>query len=142
MQKCRLAAGAVVTLSACSGADPSTLPNSPLSYEQVESVVGCQSKFSGEKKQDIFDAQYKNKWYRWNGTVLTSNPDSVELDMNGGGTQELSLDFDSDGAGYSLMEGQEITVRFVLDSLGGCFLPYGGKHGMRVVDPAPTPAAR
>ena len=130
--------GLIVLLSACGGTDPETLPDSALSYDAIDAQVGCRSTFSDAKKQDIFDNQFKNKWYRWTGTVVQSDPGSAQIDLNGGGIQDLSLDFDSDDAGYNLQRGQQITVRFVLDSLGGCFLPYGGKHGAIVVNPPST----
>ena len=127
---------ALILLAACGGPDPATYPDSPLSFRTVDRMVGCDSRYSDDKKENLFEHEYKNKWYRWSGKVIISDSDSVQLDMNGGGTQELDLEFDGEGSGYDLLEGQEVTVRFVLDSLGGCILPFGGKHGRLVVDPA------
>ena len=125
-------------LAGC-GTDPEKFPDSTLSYDAVDAQVGCRSTFSDAKKQDMFDQQFKNKWYRWTGIVLQSDTGSAELDLNGGGVQDLSVDFDSDNAGYNLQRGQQITVSFVLDSLGGCIIPYGGKHGAVVVNPPSSP---
>ncbi len=38
------------------------------------------------------------------------------------------VDFTDKKAGYYLMKGEWITVRFVMKTTGGCFLPFSGDY--------------
>lgn len=99
------------------------------SYEELNSEVGCHSKYSKAKKKDIFNSRYKNHWMVWSGEIVLSDADSVSLNIDGKGTQDLAVDFIDKNAGYNLMEGSFISVRFLMKSTGagGCILPFGGE---------------
>ena len=97
------------------------------SYDRTEKEVGCFSKYSKEKKNDIFNSKYKNHWMTWRGEVWTAKSDSVTMDVNNFGIDDLSVDFEKQGAGYDLLEGQTITVQFLMKSPGGCFLNFEGE---------------
>ena len=101
-------------------------PNSSASYNELNTEVGCDSKYSKEKKKDIFESRYKNRWMTWTGEVLLPNAESVSLNLDGVGTQDLHVKFAGKNAGYNLIEGEFITVRFVMKYAGGCFLPFSG----------------
>ena len=60
--------------------------------------------------------------------ILIVSSDKVSLNVDNFGTQDLSVYFEKKGAGYNLREGQWITVRFLMKSTGGCFLPFGGER--------------
>lgn len=121
-------------LSSCSMQDDSantqndnrTYPTSNASYDEVNIQTGCDSKFIDQKRDDIFNSQYKDRWMTWEGKVYHAESESVSLDMNDMGIHELQADFSDPKAGYDTLIGSVIKVKFVLRSQGGCFLPFTG----------------
>jgi hypothetical protein len=107
-------------------------PNPLISYQEAEKEVGCKSNYSDIKKEDIFEKRYENKWFEWSGAVFIFRGEEVSINIDGKGTQDLALLFENKKDGYNLKEDDFITVRFKMDSVGGCFLPYGGKNGILV----------
>lgn len=95
-------------------------------YEEVDRLVGCASTFSDDKKNDIFNERFKDRWLTWSGKIELLEADSVSLNVDGVGLQDLSVTFRDKGAGYDLRKGQIIKVGFVMRRAGGCFLPYSG----------------
>ena len=130
-----LIAAIPLVLSSCSMQEDSaqatvgsrTYPQSTASFDEVNAQTGCDSKFIEQKKEDIFTSQYKDHWMTWKGKVFHAEPESVSLDMNGKGIQELQAVFANLRAGYDILIGNEIKVRFVLRSQGGCLLPFNGE---------------
>ncbi len=120
----------VISMACSPPEDPSNYPASDASYEEVNAEVGCDSKFSDDKKDDLFRAKYRNHWMTWRGAVLLAEADNASLNLDGVGTQDVRIDFADERAGYDLLEGQEITVKFVMKTAGGCFLPFSGDHGV------------
>jgi len=128
-------------LGSCSSQEPSessigtasTLPSNSASYGQVSKEVGCESAYIDEKKTDIFNKRYKNHWMTWTGKVFHADAESVSLDMNGKGIQELQVAFADSKAGYDVLIGTTITVRFVMTGHGGCYLPFSGEYAKIVV---------
>ena len=104
------------------------------SYDRTEKEVGCFSKYSKEKKNDIFNSKYKNHWMTWRGEVVTAKSDSVTMDVNNFGIDDLQVVFENPGDGYDLLEGQTITVQFLMKSPGGCFLNFEGERATIVSD--------
>lgn len=117
-----------VVIEGHSSEDPSIYPNSRATYEEVNNEVGCNSKYSDEKKNDIFKSKYKNHWVTWQGEVVLAKSDRAAINIDGKGIQDLAVDFSDDKAGYDLIKGNNITVRFVMRSAGGCFLPFSGDY--------------
>lgn len=103
-------------------------PESDATYAQVNAEVGCKSTYSDQKKDDIFNAEYKDRWMTWSGKVVLLDSDQVSLNVDGIGTQDLQVDFADKNAGYDLAKGRQLTVRFLMKSAGGCFLPFGGRE--------------
>ncbi|HDS1772852.1 TPA: zinc ribbon domain-containing protein [Pseudomonas putida] len=103
-------------------------PESAATYSQVNAQVGCKSTYSDQKKDDIFNAQYKDHWMTWSGEIVLLESDQVSLNVDGIGTQDLQVDFADKNAGYDLAKGEQLKVRFLMKSAGGCFLPFGGKQ--------------
>jgi hypothetical protein len=104
------------------------------SYDRTEKEVGCLSKYSKEKKNDIFISKYKNHWMTWKGEVVTAKSDSVTMDVNNFGIDDLEVVFENPGDGYDLLEEQKITVKFLMKSSGGCFLNFKGERATIVSD--------
>lgn len=117
-----------IFISSGISADSSSYPNSRATYDEVESSVGCASNYSKQKKEDIFREKYKNHYMTWTGEVMLPESASVSLNVDRFGTQDLEVSFLDKKAGYDLEEGQIITVRFLMTSVGGCFLPHRGRY--------------
>ena len=122
----------IETKPAVNKAEVATYPVNNSPYSKVNNDVGCGSTYSKEKRKDIFDAKYKNHWMKWSGEILIVSSDKVSLNVDNFGTQDLSVFFAKKGAGYNLREGQKITVKFLMKSTGGCYLPFGGTNATRV----------
>ncbi len=108
---------------------PKNYPVSQATYSQVEREVGCMSKFSDDKKEDIFNTQYKNHKMTWRGVVSLVESDEVSLNLDGKGISDINIDFLNSKEGYDLQKDQVITVEFIMHSMGGCFLSFRGKRG-------------
>ena len=104
-------------------------PTSTASYAQVDSEVGCKSKYSDEKKEDVFNAKYRDHWMTWRGEAVIVESDKVALNVDGVGIQDVTIDFKQQGAGYDLTKGSMVKVRFLMKSAGGCFLSFDGDDG-------------
>lgn len=120
-----------IILAGCSDnclSDSCSYEHSTISYEKLNSEIGCGSKYSKAKKKDVFNSNYKNHWMVWGGKVELSDADSVSLNCDGKGIQDLSVTFTNKNAGYNLMEGDYLLVKFLMKNTGGCFLPFGGKN--------------
>jgi predicted YcjX-like family ATPase len=118
----------LIALSACSSEGPSSYPSSSASYQELNSEMGCDSKYSDAKKDDIFKSRYKNHWMTWSGEVVLADADDASLNIDGKGTQDLHVNFADKRAGYNLTKGNVITVRFVMKHAGGCILPFSGNY--------------
>jgi hypothetical protein len=103
-------------------------PESAATYAQVNADIGCKSTYSDQKKDDIFNAKYKNHWMTWKGQIALLESDEVSLNVDGVGTQDLQVDFADKQAGYDLSKGSQLKVRFLMETAGGCFLPFGGRE--------------
>mgnify|MGYP000082418379 CR=1 FL=1 len=121
-----------IILVGCGGekVDPSTYHFSPAQYAELERTVGCDSKYSDDKKDDIFKEKYEKRWMEWSGEVYTAYKEKISMQIDGEGTQDLLVFFADEKSGYDLNEGDRVTVRFVMTYAGGCFLPYTGKHAI------------
>ncbi|WP_230387827.1 zinc ribbon domain-containing protein [Pseudomonas guariconensis] len=103
-------------------------PESNATYAQVNAEVGCKSTYSDQKKEDIFNAEYKDRWMTWSGEVVLLESDQASLNVDGVGTQDLKVYFADEQAGYNLSKGSHLKVRFLMKSAGGCFLPFSGRE--------------
>ncbi|MVB21229.1 hypothetical protein D6V38_03180 [Vibrio cholerae] len=108
--------------------DVSKLEKNEAQFEELDFLVGCQSQYSDEKKKQIFAEAHKGKVFTWTGTVSQSDDGTVDLDLNNGGLPDLSVSLLDKKQGFDLMKGQPITVQFVMNIAGGCFLPFMGDN--------------
>jgi len=95
-------------------------------YAELDRLVGCGSTYSDDKKEDIFNERFRDHWFTWSGQIALVEAESVSLNIDGAGLQDLMVDFLDKRAGYNLHKGQKIKVRFLMKSPGGCFLPFSG----------------
>lgn len=107
--------------------------DSSASYVAVDAQVGCSSNFSDDKKEDLFNSNYRNRWMEWQGEITLLEAGEMSLNVDGKGTQDLSVKFDDPSAGYDLKKGSLVTVKFLMTSAGGCFLPFAGERA-RVIN--------
>jgi len=122
---------ATFILTSCGGNSPKPkFPESNLSYIDAEKEVGGQSTLSDDKKEDIFNSKYNNHWFTWEGEVVLAESAQASINIDGIGTQDLRVDFADKKAGYNLKKGDHIKVHFVMTSVGGSFLPFGGEEAV------------
>ena len=79
--------------------DPSNYPESSATYGQVNAEVGCDSKASDDKKDDLFSSKYRDHWMTWTGEVVLAEADEASLNIDRVGTQDLQIDFANPKAG-------------------------------------------
>jgi hypothetical protein len=103
--------------------------------EGMVTDLGCKGKWSDDKKQAIFNSDYKDKLTTITGKVVKAGDGEVELAvLKSTLTYDLQVKLTDARAAYDLEKDQIITVRFVPTSLGGCILPFRGDEG--VITPA------
>lgn len=102
-------------------------------FDQVEADTGCSSKYSEEKKRSLFGEIYVNKQFTWIGKVVRSDQGNVWLNMSDALIGDLIVTLSDKRQGDDLKNGDMIMIKFILDSSGGCFLPFKGENGI-VVD--------
>ncbi|WP_165674345.1 hypothetical protein [Metapseudomonas otitidis] len=107
--------------------------DSTASYAETDSQVGCSSVFSDDKKENLFNANYRNRWMEWKGEITLLEAGEMSLNVDGHGIQDLSVKFEDPSAGYDLKKGSVVTVKFLMIRAGGCFLPFAGERA-RVVN--------
>ncbi len=99
-------------------------------FSKVEADTGCSSKYSEEKKRSLFREMYVNKQFTWTGKVVRSDQGNLWLNMGDALIADLIIALSDKFQGYGLENGDIITVQFILDSSGGCFLPFKGEDGI------------
>ena len=100
------------------------------SYEHLENEVGCKSKYSDSKKEDIYYSRYHGEIFIWTGKVFDSDKGEVSLNLDGFGMPDLTVYFSDGHTGYDLLKDDVITVKFRMRDLGGCFLPFFGEDAV------------
>lgn len=100
---------------------------SKATFEEVQLNTGCKSPFSDDKKEAMFKEGYKGKVFEWDGVVGRSKDGSVDINLNNGIAPDLTVELIDKKQGFDLQENQPIKVKFMMDTAGGCFLPYQGK---------------
>ncbi|EGR0659944.1 hypothetical protein EYU44_18640 [Vibrio cholerae] len=121
-----VAIGALLALMPNQPLDLSKVEKNEAQFEELDFLVGCQSQYSDEKKKQIFTEAHKGKVFTWTGTVSQSDDGAVDLDLNNGGLPDLRVRLADKKQGFDLVKGQTITVQFVMNVAGGCFLPFSG----------------
>jgi hypothetical protein len=93
--------------------------------------TGCNSKYSDDKKADLFASKYQNREMIVTGEIASLNKGDVGLKvLRDTFTYDIAITLRDAKAAYDLEKGQRVTVQFTVDSAGGCILPYEGKNGI------------
>jgi RNA polymerase subunit RPABC4/transcription elongation factor Spt4 len=93
--------------------------------------LGCKGAWSDDKKQVIFNSDYKGKLTTVTGKIVKAGDGEVELAiLKSTLTYDLQVKLVNPREAYDLEKDQIITVRFVPTSLGGCILPFSGDEGV------------
>jgi ribosomal protein L21E len=93
--------------------------------------TGCSSKFSDDKKADIYASRYKGKTMTVTGEVSTSKDGSVGVKvLRATLTHDVDVKLRNSRDAYDLEKGQRVTVTFNVSYHGGCFLSYSGENGV------------
>ncbi len=99
-------------------------------FDQVEADTGCSSQYSEEKKRSLFSELYVNKQFTWTGKVVRSDKGNVWLNMSDALIGDLIVTLSDMRQGDGLENGDIITIQLILDSSGGCVLPFKGESGI------------
>jgi hypothetical protein len=101
--------------------------------EDMVANLGCSGKWSDDKKNAIFDADYKDRLTTVTGTISTVGSGEVNLKVLPSTlTSDVHLKMANASDTYDLVKDQTITIRFVPTTIGGCFLGFRGKDGVIV----------
>jgi hypothetical protein len=99
--------------------------------EDMVTNLGCKGKWSDDKKQAIFNSDYKDKLTTVTGKVVKAGDGEVELAvLRSTLTYDVQIKLTYPRDAYNLEKEQYISVRFVPTSLGGCILPFAGDEGV------------
>jgi hypothetical protein len=112
--------------------DKSEFPHSDASYKEVDSQVGCESKFSKDKKADIFESHYRNHWMTWTGRVTRVDAGTAHLDFDDTkfSMSDLYMKFLDNNTGYNLKRDDVISVKFIMKEAGNCLFPFKGVNAI------------
>jgi uncharacterized protein len=112
-------------------ANDATGQSDGIGFAAVIAETGCQSRYSDEKKTDLFEAKYKDKEMIVTGQVAKVGGGDVLIKvLRSTITYDLGVTLSDPKSAYDLEKGRLVTVKFIMRSAGGCLLPYTGDHGV------------
>ncbi len=120
---------AALLLAGCADEKAGNFPENSNNFSQTDKEIGCESELSDDKKEEIFNQNYKNHWVTWKGKVVHHNAEELSIDTNGSGAHNFTVNLEKRNEGYNFSDGEEVSVKFVLRRSGGCVLPFSGDHG-------------
>lgn len=107
-----------------------SLPVNSSDFATVVNDTGCKSPYSEERKEELFNSDYRDHRMQVSGQIVTLNNGSASLKVLPTSIlQDIVIEFADKDAGYNLTNGSWITVSFRMTREGGCFLPYSGDLG-------------
>jgi len=112
--------------------DPSKFPSSNIDFSQAEDEVGRYSQNSEQKKIDLFNTKYKNKWFTWSGVIYKVEGNQIFVNCDYYGLEDLIVELQDKNAGYDLQNGSEIKVRFVMKKITKTVKIFEGENGILV----------
>jgi hypothetical protein len=112
---------------------PPTLASLPSNSNDFATVVrntGCESPYSDERKDELFNSIYRDHRMEVSGQIVTLENGRASLKVLPKSLlQDIDITFADKNVGYNLTKNSWITVSFRMRSAGGCFLPYSGDLG-------------
>jgi hypothetical protein len=122
-----LTAAAIAALTATADAQ---VPNN-YAFLKMLADTGCDSRYSDDKKADLFQASYKNREMTVTGEITSLSSGKLALKVLPSTlTSDVRVVLRDPRAGYDLQKGQRVTIRFVVNIAGGCILDYSGDQGV------------
>ncbi len=113
--------------AAASNPEQKVLPDS---FATLIANTGCSSRYTDEKKADIFASRYRNHRMIFSGTIAEVSAGSVSLKiMPDTLISDIDIHFRDPRAGYNLVKGQRLTVVARLTAAGGCIANYKADQG-------------
>lgn len=112
--------------------DPSKFPSSNIDFSQAEDEVGRYSQNSEQKKIDLFNTKYKNKWFTWSGVIYKVEGNQIFVNCDYYGLEDLIVELQDKNAGYDLQNGSQIKVRFVMKKITKTVKIFEGENGILV----------
>jgi hypothetical protein len=102
-------------------------------FTAMRAETGCGSKYSDEKKADLFEAKYKDKQMMVTGVISSVSGGEVLIRVPPRTfSYDVRVTLSDPKSAYDLQKDQRVTVRFTVRRAGGCVLPYGGDQGVLV----------
>ena len=97
------------------------------------SETGCESRYSEDKKDDLFASNYEDRTMTVTGEVAYISGGQVGIKVLPSTlTYDVLIELSDANAAYDLEKEQRLSVSFKMRSAGGCFLPYSGDEGIIV----------
>jgi hypothetical protein len=101
--------------------------------EDMVSTLGCNGKWSDDKKKAVFDSDYKDKLTTITEKIAKAGDGTVDLKVLPSTlTYDIQVRMANAGDTYSLNKDEVVTFKFVPTMLGGCILSFDGKEGVIV----------
>jgi len=102
-------------------------------FTAMRAETGCDSKYSEEKKADLFEAKYKDKQMMVTGVISSVSGGEVLIRVPPRTfSYDVRVTLSDPKSGYDLQKDQRVIVRFTVRRAGGCVLPYEGDQGVIV----------
>jgi hypothetical protein len=99
-------------------------------FLQMLAETGCESKYSDDKKADLYATKYKGKQMTVTGEVTNSSDGKLFIKvLRSTFTNDITVTLADRKSAYDVEKGQRITVQFNVSFHGGCFLSYSGENG-------------
>ena len=98
-------------------------------YFKMDQQCGCDSPNGDDKKEVVFNENYLNKWVTFSGIVETVDGNSLGVNCDLEGTDDINIEFEDEKDIFDLQKGSIVKVKFAMRELGGCLLPYYGDNG-------------
>jgi hypothetical protein len=101
------------------------------SFLQMLAETGCDSRYSDDKKADLFAQRWKGKSMTVTGEVANVSKGTVSVKiLRTTLSSDIWVDMQNDRDVYDLEKGQRVTLTFTVKDHGGCFLNYRGIFGV------------
>jgi hypothetical protein len=99
--------------------------------ETMLNEVGCNSKFSEEKKADIFATNYKDRVMTTTALVTKIDAGQILLKvLRSTLTYDIQVKLRDPKSGYNIEKDKMIRIRFIVRTAGGCILAFTGDDGV------------